>query len=64
MDNEVLEQELKIKGNLRAFIMGCITGLAAGLIICGYIKEGAFIGLVAGFIGYISKPNYQRIRNA
>ncbi len=61
--DESLIQELEIKGHLRAFVVGCLSGLAAGLIICGYIKQGAFVGLVAGFLMYISQPEYQNIRN-
>jgi len=61
--NELLKQELEIKGHIRAFVIGSFVGLASGLIVCGHIRGGAFIGLVAGILGYISQPKYQRIRN-
>ena len=61
--DEQLENELKLKGNLRAFIIGSLSGLAAGFIICGQISAGIWTLLCAGFLELVSQPKYQRIEN-
>lgn len=61
--SEADRQELSIRGHIRAFMIGGVTGLSVGIISCGYIYEGAIIGLVAGVLGYISKPQFQNLCN-
>lgn len=61
--SEVDRQELSIRGHIRSFIVGCLSGLSAGFFICGFYKEGAFTLAITFILEYMSKPQFQNFRN-